>query len=385
MLESFVHTFDALVPQDLFATHPEYFPLVNGKRKGGYVQRCLSNPEVLQMSIAAVNKWMDEEPDATIFSVSQNDCGDWCQCDQCAALVKQFGGQQSGLYLWFTNRVAAAVAKKHPGKLIDTLAYQFTEAAPANIKPEPNVRIRLCPINCCDAHPYEQCTHDNNKKFVATLKNWSALTNSLYIWHYNTDFGHYLMPFPDFIELPDSINLYKHSGVKGIFFEGDYAPGGGGSDAELRSYLMAKLLWNNTLNSDDVINEWFEGVYGPEVAKPMRQYFDLVQAPFKDPKNHLFIYDGPRIEIFTKPLLDHANQLFDQAEKLATTDQQKLYIKKTRLGVRYISLTHYPKTDKVLDDFLADLSSFGIHNISEGQTVAVWEKDYRGKYTPKPK
>jgi len=35
----------------------------------------------------------------------------------------------------------------------------------------------------------------------------SALTNTLYIWHYNTDFGHYLMPFPDMRQLPTTITL----------------------------------------------------------------------------------------------------------------------------------------------------------------------------------
>src|SRR5262249_46321009 len=52
----FVHTFDHLIPQDLYKTHPEYFPLVGGKRINGYVQRCLTNPEVLQLAIDGVKK-----------------------------------------------------------------------------------------------------------------------------------------------------------------------------------------------------------------------------------------------------------------------------------------------------------------------------------------
>ncbi len=287
----FVHTFDALVPQDLFKTHPEYFPLIDGKRKGGYVQRCLTNPDVLTLSIAAVNKWMDQEPDATIFSVSQNDCGDFCQCPRCTALAKKYGGQ-SGLYLWFVNQVAAAVARTHPHKLIDTLAYQFTEAAPTGIKPLPNVRVRLCPINVCEAHPYETDTHPNTIAFMSRLKSWAAITNTLYIWHYNIDFGHYLMPFADFVQFPDSIRLYKRSGVKGIFFEGDYAPGGGGSDAELRSWVMAKLLWNPKLDANQLVTDWMKGVYGP-AWKPMRQWHDLVQAQYAAPDHHLFVYDSP--------------------------------------------------------------------------------------------
>src|SRR5688500_14681237 len=69
----FVHTFDALVPPDLFDKHPEYFPQVGGQRRGGYVQRCLTNEDVLKLSIEAVKRWAKEHPEATIYSVSQND------------------------------------------------------------------------------------------------------------------------------------------------------------------------------------------------------------------------------------------------------------------------------------------------------------------------
>ena len=64
-------------------------------------------------------------------------------------------------------------------EIIDTLAYQFTEAPPNGIHPRPNVRVRLCPIYACESHPYEQCTHENNKTFVARLKGWAALTDTL--------------------------------------------------------------------------------------------------------------------------------------------------------------------------------------------------------------
>src|SRR4051794_2207260 len=228
----FVHTFDALVPKELYATHPEYFPLVGGKRVGGYTQRCLSNPQVLKIAIESVKRWIKERPDAMLYSVSQNDTGGACECDQCKAIVAKYGGVQSGVYLWFVNQVAEAIEKDHPDKLIDTLAYQFTEAAPKGIAPRANVRVRLCPIDCCEAHPYESCSTPANRKFIANLQGWAKLTDTLYIWHYNTDFAGYLQPFPDFDQFPDSVRLYKKNGVKGIFFEGDYAPGGGAADAE---------------------------------------------------------------------------------------------------------------------------------------------------------
>src|SRR5262249_128109 len=140
----------------------------------------------------------------------------------------------------------------HPDKLIDTLAYLFTEEPPTGIVPRRNVRVRLCPIYACAAHPYEQCTDKRTAAFVQHLKDWARLTDNLSVWHYGTDFAHYLMPFPDFDQFPSSVRLYRRHGVKGIFFQGDSTPGS--SDGELRAYVVAKLLWNNRQDEHTLIH-----------------------------------------------------------------------------------------------------------------------------------
>ncbi len=298
-------------------------------------------------------------------------------------MARKYGGQ-SGLYLWFVNQVAKAVEKDYPNKLISTLAYQFTEAPPTGIKPRPNVRVRLCPISCCFAHPFEQDSLKSTRKFLTHLQDWAAITNNLYIWHYSIDFAHYLMPFPDFAEFPADIRLYQRSGVRGIFFEGEYAGWGGGSDAELRSYVMAHLLWNPDQDVNALVNDYLNGVFGP-AAPQMCAYYDLMQSTVKDPTHHIRCYDAPKSSIFTQDFLNRANALFDQAGKLPLDDQQRLYLKKQRLGIRYLDLYFHPRTGKVLDDFLADLRSLRITNISESTSVDRWEREYRAAHTPVPK
>ena len=64
-----VHTLDRLIPPALYNTHPEYFPLIGGKRVTGLVQRCMSNPEIVDIAVKNLEKWMEEEPDQRIFSV----------------------------------------------------------------------------------------------------------------------------------------------------------------------------------------------------------------------------------------------------------------------------------------------------------------------------
>lgn len=372
----FVHTFEEIVPGTLYAEHPEYFSLLDGKRFAGYGQRCLSNPDVIKLAIEKVREWIRTHPEAQIYSVSQNDCGNWCQCDACRAITEKHGAH-SGLYLWFVNQVAEAIEKDHPDKLIDTLAYQFTEAPPKDIVPRKNVRVRLCPIACCEAHPYESCSAAPNKAFLEHLKGWGAITDTLYIWHYNTDFAHYLMPFPDFDEFPAEARLYKKCGVRGIFFEGAYAPGGGGSDAELRSWVMARLLWNPDEDSDALVTEWMKGVYGA-AWEPMRKWFDLLHERARDPNHHFYIYDPPTHPIFSEEVLAAGDALFDEAEKLATGDAIAVeYVWKARISLRYVELARAPKEGPELDGFFADLRKLGVTQPREGQPLDAWEADFR--------
>ena len=172
----FVHTAYLILPPDkYFNDHPEYYALVDGKRRSEGAQLCLTNPDVLRLAIETVLEWIEQHPEASIYSVSQNDCEGWCECDNCRGVEQEEGGAHSGPILRFVNAVAAEVAKKHPGKLIDTLAYWYSEAPPLKVRPLPNVRIRLCPIGACEAHAYENCKDDTY--FLKHLRGWSKITN----------------------------------------------------------------------------------------------------------------------------------------------------------------------------------------------------------------
>ncbi len=372
----FVHTFDTLVPQALFAQHPEYFPFREGKRKNGYVQRCLTNPEVLKLAIEGVRAAFKANPSAVITSVSQNDCAEWCECEKCAALTKEYGAH-SGLYLWFVNQVAEAVEKDLPDKLIDTLAYQFTEPPPkvGTIAPRKNVRVRLCPIDNCQSHPYEKDDFPASKKFVANIAAWHQIAgDTLYIWHYTTDFAHYLMPFPDFAEFPADTKLYARSGVKGVFFQGAYS-GPGGSDAELRSWVMSKVLWNPNVDSDKLVTEWMEGVYG-KAAKPMREWFDLVHQRAANPKAHITCYAKLPDKLFDGDVLPTGDKLFADAEKLAEGDATASeYVAKSKLWLRYVKIARDVGGEDV-PKFVADCKKFGVTHISEAQGLDAWAQQH---------
>ncbi|MEK7407162.1 MAG: DUF4838 domain-containing protein, partial [Acidobacteriota bacterium] len=395
----FVHSFYRMIPPEKhFAAHPEYFSLIDGQRRVDRGQLCLTNPEVLRLSVEAVLGWIREHPEATIFSVSQNDWAGWCECDRCRRVEEEEGGAHSGPLLRFVNALAEEIEKKHPDKLIDTLAYQYTETPPSKTRPRPNVRIRLCPIAACEAHPYEKC--DRNAYFMKNLKAWSKVTDQLYVWHYNTNFAHYLLPFPDFDELAADIPMYRRHGVVGLFMEGAYAPGGGGEMAELRSYVMARLLWDVKANVNRDIDEFLEACYG-RAAKPMRAYFDLLHRQVRTPPaglgHHLWIFFQPGAPYLGGDFLARAGELFRQAEAAAESDAVRLRVRKARLPLDYVSLTRargfivrgdwYEPADlnslrSRLEAFLAEVRRFGIIQLHEGRDLKFDEDEFAARVKP---
>jgi len=379
----FVHSFYSILPpSQYFQDHPEYYALVDGKRRGDDAQLCLTNPDVLRLAIQTVLRWIDQHPEASIFSVSQNDTRGWCECENCQRLEQEEGGAHSGPILRFVNAVAAEVGRTHPDKLIDTLAYWYSEPPPLKVRPLPNVRIRLCPIGVCEAHAYDRCEHD--RYFLDHLQSWAKITDQLYIWHYVTNFAHYLLPFPDFDELAADIPMYKKNGVVGIFLEGDASPGGGGENAELRSYVMARLLWNPNINVDETVNEFMAAYYG-NAARIMRAYFDLqhrqLRLPPQGKGQHMWIFNHPGAPYLSPDFLAQATKLLDEAESTAADEATRKRVQKARLSIDYVKLIHSKafivrdgwyapeNLDQLKENFhkvLNDARSFGITAFREG-------------------
>ncbi len=328
------HTFDRLIPPELFKSHPEYFPLIGDRRVTGYVQRCLTAPGLVELTAGHLSDWMDQEPDQLYFPLGQNDYSNYCQCPACTRLAEA-EGSQAGLYLDFANKVAEIVEKRHPDKYIVTFAYDFTVKPPKTVRPRNNVFIQLAPIGICVAHPFSECREASSKEMNDILLGWAAKTERISVWHYCTDFRHLLMPFPDFNEFIPDIRTYYQNGVRGLFFQGsNHGPGGG--DADLRAWVMARLLWNPFQDGMALVDEYLRGVYGP-AYKPMRAGFDLVHDRVKDPDSHLHIFDPVTRKLWPQAVIDRLDSLHAVALRLAQDDASAAYyVKKSRMAVQYI-------------------------------------------------
>ncbi|MFZ5517649.1 MAG: DUF4838 domain-containing protein [Candidatus Zhuqueibacterota bacterium] len=341
-----VHTFQRLVPAGTyFKTHPEYFSLLGGKRIPNG-QLCLSNPDVFSILVKNLRDLIEKQPEAHYWSVSQNDNYNECQCEACQKLNQKFGGS-SGTLVDFVNRVAA----EFPDKTISTLAYQYSRSAPTGVTPKPNVNIMLCSIECNRSEAI--ATDSTSADFRRDIEAWAKLTDTILMWDYVVQFRNMVSPFPNLRVLQPNIRFFAKNRVRMMFQQGCGA--NIGEFGELRTYIIAKLLWNPDADVDAIMTDFLNGYYG--AAGPyIRKYIDAMHDALEASHDNLNIYGYPYdgIDSYLRPELIAAySELFDRAEA-AVRDQPEFSerVKTARLPLEFAIL------DISLRDVNADLSYF---------------------------
>ncbi len=275
--EGHVHTFNRLIePDKYFKDHPEWFSEINGKRTNNRAQLCLTNEEMRKELLKNLKARLRKNPAATIASVSQNDWRGNCQCSRCAAIEKE-EDSPAGLMLRFVNSIAADIEEEFPQVAISTLAYQYTRKPPKYVKPRDNVIVRLCSIECSFSKPLAD---ERNKEFRDDIVGWSKICNRLYIWDYTTNFKHHIMPHPNLRVLGPNVKFFAEHNVKGLFEQGAYSTYGA-EMAELRAWVLARLLWDPTRDGQELIDEFIDGYYGPagpHIMAYLKVTHDAVEA-----------------------------------------------------------------------------------------------------------
>ncbi len=276
------HNVAYLVPPEKFGKeHPEYYALVAGQRRleqgGGGPQLCMSNPELIGVVVDAVLEEIKKNPTARNINIAQMDNDSYCTCPRCAAIDER-EESHAGATLSLVKALAERIEKLHPDVLISTYAYWYTRKPPKTIKPRRNVMIQLCSIECCDFHAIDDPACPLNRSFCADMAIWKKKTGHVFIWHYNTNFKGYVLPFPNLRSIGRSVSYFAKNNGQGVFMQ---AAGNGFSTelSDLRNYVMARCLWKPGRDSWKEAEEFCRLHYA-ESAAPilayLKYYHDLV-------------------------------------------------------------------------------------------------------------
>jgi hypothetical protein len=383
--EGFVHTFYSLIPPEkYFADHPEWFSEIDGRRTCENAQLCLTNEEMRRELVKNLRERLQAHPEATIASVSQNDCFGPCACPKCRAVDEDEGGP-AGTLLRFVNAVAADIEAESPDVAIDTLAYQYTRKPPRLVRPRPNVIVRLCSIEASFAKPLDD---DANKAFFEDLSGWSRIAQRLYVWDYTTNFSHYIQPHPNYGVLAPNIRLFVRHNVRGIFEQGAYQSWGS-EMAELRAWVLAKLLWNPDLDGAALRKEFLAGYYGP-AAGPMGEYLAALERAVAESGDALGCYSPTEAGFLSLETLARCRDLLSvAARKAGRSAEYARRVRRATLPVVYVVLTRWDalrdearraggrwpwgeNRSDLLASFLETARAENVTMISEWQSLDDW-------------
>ena len=332
----FSHSFHEMLPAEQYhAEHPEYFALVDGKRVKGHVhaQLCLTHPDVLRICTDKVLEWCAEYPDPdVIISICHNDGDGWCECERCAAVLAEEGSQM-GTVLRLANAIAGEVAKRYPEKRLCVFPYSAATVPPKHTKPAPNLLAYFCHTGCY-AHGFEAC--DLESKSAQRMEQWRQLTEGRLFYHeYMTNFGHYLAPNQNLLGLVKDIRYVAAHGVQGVSVQGQWNSYGG-ELLELRTYLVAKLLWDPEADAMDIRRTFCAGYYAAASEEILR-YLALLDAMAADPSVHMYANWDPS-QTVTPAFVAEGLDILGAARARADSPAVRKRVETLRLSLWYMQL-----------------------------------------------
>ncbi|WP_288593948.1 DUF4838 domain-containing protein [uncultured Victivallis sp.] len=375
------HTFNQfLPPEKYFKDHPEWYSEIGGKRMKGRYQLCLTNQEMTRKFIEVCLEKLRQNPHVGLISVSQNDWGGRCECAKCLAVEKREGAA-SGPVIRFVNKVAEEIGKLYPDILVETLAYSYTRQAPKVTRPRDNVVIRLC---CIENNFSQPVTHHTNRKFAKDVEAWSAIAKNLYIWNYVANYGHYILPYPNWRGFTEDTAYYAKHNAVGMLQNGDWGSAIG-DFVRARAYITAKLMWDPSLDPQKVKDEFFNGYYG--AAGPhLQKYIDFL-CKVVDQKQFVYsCYYGSLLAWLDPVSLNEAVKLYREAEKAVADDPVLAErVRRERLPLDAACLERLPEKAGWKRfcgiDILPDLGKTHAELIEEFSAVAAKHEPTGGQFS----
>ena len=247
-----------------FKAHPEWFALVNGKRRPP--QMCTTHPEVIARMVEHVLKGK-----AQIMHISPSDGGGFCQCENCTALdvpdALSYDGktiQLSDRIFTYANEIARRVREQNPDKACGMFAYTYYHKPPLRIeKLEPNLYLSFVYQSAAQRDPL------NLIEWREKVAGWQKLGARMVV---REGWGNHYYHDMHFLHYDQIINNLAEAHDLG--FVAAYGEGSKNFAAMAPNYwALTRMMWNPARDTGQLMNDFYPAAYGP-VAKEMKAFFE---------------------------------------------------------------------------------------------------------------
>ena len=275
------HLHRVFPPATYAEAHPEYYPLIDGKRwippkGGGYWRPCESDPDVRRLTVEYARKWFDARPTTDSFSVGMDDISHLCSCPGCRALDPRPDSYEkkefSDRHYAFVNAIAREIGASHPDRYVGTLIYNIARVPPETVgKLEDNV---FGFITETSALWWQEGRKEEDQ---ALSREWAKRCKHLSRYDYYGMGTFTPRVYPHAMD--EQIKFDKSLGFEGMYVEVYTFP----PHTAPMIWALARLQWDHTLDVDDLLGEFYARMYG-RAAPVMKQYFDLLERSWNTPR-----------------------------------------------------------------------------------------------------
>jgi len=292
------HILPQLMPVEKHKLHPEYFAMIQGKRLKpdedihNQNQLCVSNPEALRILTENTIQFLRTHPWIDVSFVWAGDTMQWCECDQCLALLPEpnrtvsFGGlDRSALYTTMIKVVSEGVHRALPERRIAFNHYYNLENLPTDEEgkvmedalPPRFVLSAVDDYHQCDRHSFADETCPHGKRIEPIAQMWNPYYPESVSWSYYFAWNFTLgLPVSEVHKIPEDIQFLRRLGVQGMVDNVSLQPGTLHWFNNLRNfYIYGKAAWNPDLDVDATMKDFDQHFYGP-AAEPMVEAWSLI-------------------------------------------------------------------------------------------------------------
>lgn len=340
-------TLDTLVPDSLFAEHPEYFAMnPDGTRTTDHV--CLSHPDVLPIAVANAREAILNCPrDSKYIHIGQKDNSNYCHCETCESLYEKYGAVSAPTII-FTNSFADALDDEFPDFTFTFYAYGETDRPPKDLTLtcNPNVVPVLCGLHkACRSHKLTECgAQDGNETFqnlygeneptiAQDFADWVKIADRTFIYDYTINFLNSAQFFSNLETMQHTMKYMYDIGITGF----TYNCGDGHSAAfnELRNYLLCKLQWDVNADVEYHMMDFMNAYYGEAAAPYLKEILDIQAAQIKATA-HAFDFDWHyQSGFYPIHTISKLDGLWKKALSADATDEQMFNIEVANLSWEY--------------------------------------------------
>lgn len=328
------HTYYAMVPSELFAEHPEYFALIDGKRTAKGHHLCSTNTDVRKLLVRGVLEQFRKGYD--VVTLGQEDGYRRCRCAECEKLDKYRFSESSRSWLEFQTHVLPdtpcerlfllhksvidEVHKVHPQGTVLLFAYAPT-AWPSKKIPRwgKNVWVEL--------------TNQEPEVIEAWQGRAGGTTGYAYWFDIQLPMGMDVHATP--AEAARRIRNLHRNGFLGLYHFPETNFGFQGPVI----YALGKLMGNPDLDHQALVDEFCRGVYG-KAAEPMGQFFTRLYRVHED-RLPFHLRQGKRwprwlttsdlyLLLYSPEVLDGLEVSLQSAERLAVSQRSRGWVRHTR-------------------------------------------------------